>query len=174
MKVPIPCKFGDYAECNHKKLQFVGVDCFKWSRGIEYTYFFGTGTVDFYTTFSNIQPVALCIPDKLFVDGFIKEKGYPLKGKGYANGIRYKAGILYIDFLMTGNYFEHIKVQCDKNWEYIPNGDIIFPPCWSIEKQENAVLKSMRLVKGKSLVDNNCKQQPKKLTIFDFINKWHI
>ena len=63
MKIPIPCEFGNYAECNNRQLPFSGVSWFKWTEGMEYTYFFDTNDkwdpVDFYTTFDNVQPLYL-------------------------------------------------------------------------------------------------------------------
>ena len=70
---------------------------------------------------------------------------------------------------MTDMYLSHIKVQCDGEGKYIPNGDIIFPISWdSEEKQERAILKSMKFIQGKPLVIKE--PQPKQLTIFDFMN----
>lgn len=134
--------------CNGKMQPLKGVSWFKWSRGMEYTYFFSVNskwnTSDFYTTFESIQPFEFTIPDKLLIDDFIKYKGYPLKGRGFANGIHYKNGKTYIDFIMTDRYFAHIKVQCDDEGKYIPNGDIIFPTAWDTEeKQERVLLKSI-------------------------------
>lgn len=173
MQIPIPCEFGNYAECNNKQLPFVGVSWFKWTKGMEYTYFFAKSnkwhTVDFYTTFDKLQPFKYIIPDKLLIDDFIKDKGYPLKGRGYANGIYYKNGKKYIDFIMTDQYWAHIKVQCDRKGEYIPNGDIIFPTAWDTEeKRERIILKSKNFVQGEPLKIKE--PQPKQLSIFDFIS----
>ena len=173
MQIPIPCEFGNYAECNNRQLPFSGVSWFKWTEGMEYTYFFDTNDkwdpVDFYTTFDNVQPFNITIPDELLIDDFIKYKGYPLKGRGYAYGIKYSDGKTYIDFIMTDKYLAHIKVQCDKNGEYIPNGDIIFPTAWDTEeKQERVILKSMKFIQGEPLKIKE--QQPKQLSIFDFIS----
>ena len=53
MIIPIPCKLGEKALCNGRMLVFCGVDWFRWSSGMEYTYFFETGDfwheADFYT-----------------------------------------------------------------------------------------------------------------------------
>lgn len=173
MKIPIPCNFGEYADCKGKNLQFTGVSWFKWNCGMEYTYFFLTGDkwseYDFYTTYENMQPFEAFIPDNLLADGFIKSKGYPLKGRGFANGIAYLGGKTYIDFIMTSNYLAHIKVQCDDSGIYIPNGDIIFPPSWdSEEKQERAVLKSIKILQGKPLKIKP--PESRQLSIFDFMN----
>lgn len=42
MNIPIPCEFGNYEKCYNKQLLLVGASWFKWSRGMEYTYFFST------------------------------------------------------------------------------------------------------------------------------------
>lgn len=172
MNIPIPCEFGNYVECKNRQLPLVGVSWFKWSEGMEYTYFFSTSdkwhTVDFYTTFDYVQPFSFTIPDKLLIDDFIKYKEYPLKGRGYANGIYYKNGKTYIDFIMTDRYLAHIKVQCDGEGKYIPNGDIIFPTAWDTEeKQEKVILKSTKFIQGEPLKIKE--PQPKQLSIFDFI-----
>lgn len=53
MIIPIPCKLGEKALCNERMLVFCGEDWFRWSSGMEYTYFFETGDswheTDFYT-----------------------------------------------------------------------------------------------------------------------------
>lgn len=43
MIIPIPCKLGEKALCNGRMLVFCGVDWFRWSSGMQYTYFFETG-----------------------------------------------------------------------------------------------------------------------------------
>lgn len=43
MIIPIPCKFGEKALCNGKRLVFKGVSWYKWFSGMEYTYYFETG-----------------------------------------------------------------------------------------------------------------------------------
>lgn len=150
MDIPIPCRFGEKALCNEKELFLSGVSWFKWSRGTEYTYFFSVNdkwhSTDFYTTFESDAENYIKLPDSLLEDGFIKEKGFPLKGKGYATGISFKDEKLYIEFIMTSNYLAHIKVQCDSSCRYIPNGDIIFPTSWDTdEKRDKAVLKCARV-----------------------------
>ena len=172
MKIPIPCNFGEKAYCNGRELPFKGVSWFKWSRGVEYTYFFTTNdcwnSTDFYTTFQCESKNQIEIPDFLLEDDFIKDKGFPLKGRGYANGVYYADGKTYIDFLMTSNYFAHIKAQCDTTGAYIPNGDIIFPTSWDTdEKREKAMLKSFKFITGKPLVIKA--KEPEQMNIFDYI-----
>ena len=78
---------------------------FEWSRGVEYTYFFTTNdywnSTDFYTTFQCESENQIEIPDFLLKDGFVKDKGFPLKGRGYACGVYFINGNTYIDFIMT-------------------------------------------------------------------------
>lgn len=149
MQVPLPTNFGEKAICNNRVLPFKGVSWFKWSSGMEYTYFFTVNdswhSVDFYTTFDRAQKHNIEIPNKLLEDGSVKDKGFPLRGKGFVNGIYYIDGRLYVDFMITSNYYEHIKVQCDKHCKYVPSGDIIFPTSWDTEdKKQRAILKSIR------------------------------
>lgn len=99
----------------------------------------------FYETRQEQQPFSMEIPDDLLSDGLIKEKGYPLRGAGKVLGVDYRDGKLYVTFIITSNYYEHIRVECDSNGYYIPGGNIIFPPSWDTEeRREHAVLKSRR------------------------------
>lgn len=176
MIIPLPCKFGEVADCNGRQLPLKGVSWFKWSSGMEYTYFFTKNDKwnesDFYTTFQSEQPEHMEISDNLLKDTFIKDRGYPLKGRGYAAGVCYKDGNTYLEFIITSNYYEHIKVKCDSSGAYVPGGDIIFPTGWDIEeKKERAILKSYKFIKGEPLVVKNPKPEPKQLSLFDFIDK---
>jgi hypothetical protein len=178
MKIPLPCKLGETALCKGKMLTLVSVDWFKWTQGIEYTYFFGTNNfwhnVDFYTTFQNEQPHYFEIPDELMNDGPIIDKGYPLRGSGRAFGIDYLEGRTYIEFIMTSNYFSHIKVQCDDRGMYYPQGDIIFPHTPSFESDENkerfiakSIVKKTNL---KTDIKQDIKQEPcRQLTLFELM-----
>lgn len=145
MNIPMPCKFGESAECDRKVLPYYGVSWFKWWYGMEYTYFFFTNRkwnpFTFYTSVETNQPEIFVIDDELLIDKPIKEHGYPLKGSGHAIGLRYSNSELYVEFLITSNYNEHIYVQCDKNGKYISGGNIIFPPHWDNQRIEKAVLK---------------------------------
>lgn len=148
MKIPLPCKFGDRIECNGKLLPLKGVSWFQWQDGMEYTYFFDRNNLwnptDFYTTFEKNQPHEIEIKDSLLMEIPIREHGYPLRGRGRATGNFFVNDKLYIDFIITSNYLEHIRVQCDAHGEYIPKGDIIFPIGWDEEKKGRALLKSHR------------------------------
>ena len=104
-----------------------------------------------FSRLNSTQPFEFTIPDNLLTDDFIKYKGYPLKGRGYASGVYYSDGKTYIDFLMTDKYFAHIKVQCDENGLFVPGGDIIFPTGWNTdEKKEQVLLKSYKLHTNKN------------------------
>ena len=73
MKVPLPCKLGDISECNGRKLQLKGVSWFKWTKGMEYTYFFHKNdkwhNTDFYCTFDDNQahglPAGPCAQNRM-------------------------------------------------------------------------------------------------------------
>lgn len=149
MKIPLPCKFGELSDCDGKLLPLCGVHWFDWMSGRQYTYFFETGDqwhpYTFYETRQEQQPFSMEIPDDLLSDGLIEEKGYPLRGAGKVLGVDYRDGKLYVTFIITSNYYEHIRVECDSNGYYIPGGNIIFPPSWDTEeRREHAVLKSRR------------------------------
>lgn len=173
VKIPLPCNFGNIANCEGKQLPLIGVSWFRWGRGMEYTYFFSVDNPwndsRFYTTYLTEQPYSFYIPDGLLTEKKIQEHGYPLKGTGYAFGVFYINSKTYIDFIMTSNYFAHINVQCDGAGHYVPGGDIIFPPSWDTEeKQERVLLKSINFIKGKPLIVKEPK--PVQLSLFDFMN----
>lgn len=172
MRIPLPCKFGEKADCEGRVLPLSGVSWFRWSWGMEYTYFFSVGDkwhgTMFYSTLDTEQPFELDLPDSLLIDKPVKEHGYPLKGTGYADGVYYRDGKAYIDFLMTSNYQAHIRVQCDEKWECVPNGDIIFPPSWDTdEKRGGAILKAYRPSLNKT--DAQKEAIGRQLSIFDFV-----
>lgn len=148
MKIPLPCEFGKVSNCNGKLLPLQGVQWFQWQRGIEYTYFFVQNSIwyptDFYTTFEKNQPFEIEIHDSMLIEKPIREHGFPLRGSGRATGIYFIKGKLYMDFIITSNYYEHIRVHCDSNGEYVPNGDVIFPKNWDTEKKARALLKSFK------------------------------
>ncbi len=173
MRIPLPCRFGGSADCEGMTLPLSGVSWFKWSWGMEYTYFFSIGDkwhgTRFYSTLDTAQPFGIDIPDPLLIDKPIKEHGFPLKGTGYAWGVNYLDGKTYIDFVMTSSYQAHIRVQCDEKWEYVPNGDIIFPPSWDTEeKRGGAVLKGYRTGLNKERAEKG--QEGKQMSIFDLWN----
>ena len=146
MIIPLPCNFGERSKCNGKLLPLEGVFWFKWKEGMEYSYFFRKNDfwhpVAFYTTFEKNQPFSVEIPDFLLSDGFLKEKGFPIKGRGYATGLFFVNDKWYLDFILSDFSNRHLKIECDRNGNYVKDGDIIFPPnIDTIEKKERFLLK---------------------------------
>lgn len=172
MIIPLPCKFGETADCNGQMLALKGVSWFKWQQGMEYTYFFSFDSrwhgTKFYTTFNTKQPFEITIPDSLLSDTYIKDREYPLKGTGYVCGVDYIDEKTYVDFIITSMYMAHVRVQCNDIGEYVNGGNILFPPSWDTEdKKERAVLKSFYSKRKQEIKE---KMAPKQMTIFDFIN----
>lgn len=170
MIIPLPCRFGEIAECNGKELPLKGVTWFKWAEGMEYTYFFEKNNkwddTDFYTTFEYNPVCSFQIPDSFLRDTFIREHGYPLKGRGFAYGVKFVNGKTYIEFIVTSKYHCHISVECDEKGKYIPDGDILFPIGWDTEKREDAILKSFkRTAAGKEKQPVKKKVGPIQLTL---------
>lgn len=66
---------------------------------------------------------------------------------------------------MSSYYFAHIKVQCNRNGVYFPNGEIIYPMSWDEKKKENAVLKKYKPIKNVQYT----KERYEQLTLFDFL-----
>lgn len=148
MKIPLPCNFGEQAECNGRLLPLNGVSWFIWESGVEYYYFFKKNDVwhptEFYSTFETDQPLSVEISDHLLSDGFLKEKGFPVKGRGYATGLFFANNKLYIDLILSDFSNRHLKVECDRDGNYVENGDIVFPPSAdTIEKKERFLLKRL-------------------------------
>lgn len=172
MRIPLPCRFGASADCEGMALPLSGVFWFRWSWGMEYTYFFSVGDkwhgTRFYSTLDTGQPFGIDIPDSLLIDKPVREHGYPLKGSGYADGVYYRDGKTYIDFVMTSSYQAHIRVQCDEKWKNVPNGDIIFPSSWDTEgKREGAVLKAYRPGLNKEKTEEESAER--QMSVFDFV-----
>ena len=84
------------------------------------------------------------ISNHLLFDGFLKEKGFPVKGRGYATGLCFVNNKLYLDLILSDFSNRHLKIECDRNGNYIENGDIIFPPSADTsEKKEQFLLKRL-------------------------------
>lgn len=96
MIIPIPCKLGEKALCNGRMLVFCGVDWFRWSSGMEYTYFFETGDswheTDFYTGDGAGMSKYIEVDNVLLSSFVLREKGLPLRGEGSVEGFRFKNG----------------------------------------------------------------------------------
>ena len=147
MEVPIPCAFGEDADCEGRTLPFTGVSWFKWSSGMDYTYYFLTNNKwREYAMFSNKgteYTKKLTIPDALLACGPMKDKGIPLKGRGRAWGVALKKERRYIDFIFPDDLYAHILVECNDRCEPIPGGDMIFPITWEEDRINRVLLKSM-------------------------------
>ena len=89
MIISIPCKFGEKALCR-RMLVFCGVDWFRWSSGMEYTYFFETGDcwheADFYTGDGAGMSKYIEVDNVLLSSFVLREKGLPLRGEGSVEG----------------------------------------------------------------------------------------
>lgn len=146
MRIPLPCKPGK----EHNGSILSGVMWYQWSHGIEYTYFFKQNSfnTDFYTTYETNQPEYMDIPDALLEDTFIKSRGYPLKGRGYAMGLKFHNGKIFMEFIITSSYLEHIFVEYDASGNYVKNGEILFPVNWDTEEKQQRILLKNKSISG--------------------------
>lgn len=153
MIVPIPCKFGETALCKVRELPFYGVDWYKWSSGMEYTYFFETGDpwagAVFYVSDGFGLSEHVEVDDILTTSFELKEKGFPFRGKGYVCGISFENGKRYAHILSETFYQSHHYVECDEKGYYIPGGDIILQ-CNFGENQMDKILSKKVLQRGKN------------------------
>jgi hypothetical protein len=144
MIIPIPCKLGDNFITKEGLKILKHVTWFKWSHGMEYTYFYentGKWETSYFENYVNPEYDCACeIKDILLEDRFLKDRGYPLKGRGYAAGYEIIDGELYVELILTDKYFAHIYVQCNKNGEYVENGKIYVPPSWDTEEKQKSIL----------------------------------
>ena len=153
MKIPIPCKFGEKALCNGKRLVFKGVSWYKWSSGMEYTYYFETGNrwnpTSFYVSkgenFSEYNEV----DDQLTSVFDFKEKNFPFRGKGYVDGICLINGQRYDCVVSETFYWSHHKVQCDERGFYIQDGNILFQRNWNENQKDGILLKRAKVQETK-------------------------
>ena len=153
MKIPIPCKFGEKALCNGKRLVFKGVSWYKWSSGMEYTYYFETGNrwnpTSFYVSkgenFSEYNEV----DDQLTSVFDFKEKNFPFRGKGYVDGICLINGQRYACVVSETFYWSHHKVQCDERGFYIQDGNILFQRNWNENQKDGILLKRAKVQETK-------------------------
>ena len=148
MIIPLPCKFGDVYEYKGKRVLFIGVSWFKWSSGMEYTYFFKANnkwrSSIFYQSSGQVETEKFEIDDKLTQTFILKTYGYPLKGTGKIVGLDYINNHLYVDILSDTFFYAHFKAKCGKYGHYIKGSNIIFPPSWDTnDKKEKALLKRM-------------------------------
>lgn len=88
------------------------------------------------------------IDDSLLCDGFLKEKGFPIKGRGYVNGLSLIDDKLFAEIILTDKYLAHIYVEFNKNGKYEEGGSVVVPPSWdTIEKQYSIIFKEHRNIK---------------------------
>lgn len=146
MKLIVPCKLGDERKTLEGIKQFIGVTWFKWSDGMEFTYFYRNsekwGTAYFETEKSPEYDMSYDICDNLLQDDFLKDKGYPVKGRGYIYGLKMINNELYAELLLTDKYFAHIYVQCDEQGIFREQGKIYVPPSWDTEEKKRSILLS--------------------------------
>lgn len=144
MVVPLPCRLGDNYITQKGIKKFKHVSWFKWSHGTEYTYFYenpGKWETSYFENYVNPEYDCTCeIKDTLLEDRFLKDRGYPLKGRGYAAGYKMIDGELYVELILTDKYLAHIYVQCNKNGEYVDNGKLYVPPSWDTEEKQKSIL----------------------------------
>lgn len=80
------------------------------------------------------------IDDTLLQDGFLKEKGFPIKGRGYVSGFSYVDGEMTVDVILTDKYFAHIYIVCAENGHYKENGKVYVPPSWDTEEKMYSII----------------------------------
>lgn len=157
MRVPIPYSFGEYGEIPTRKktLRFCGVSWFKWSTGLEYTYFFKTenkwSEYDFYVSSGNRYSNFIEIDDRFLLEKSFREHGYPFVGSGYLTGVMWIDDTIYADIMITSAYNAHVKVECLGDGQYKRGGRILFPPTPSfetVEKREKFLRKEYKYLAG--------------------------
>lgn len=147
MRVPVPNALGTTAEKNNGSYRLTGVTWFFWSTGTEYTYFYETGkkwsTADIEVVKNPDFSFVHEIDDFLLQDGFLKEKGYPIKGRGYVNGLSVINGKLAADIILTDKYLAHVYAECDETGRYIEDGTVYVPPNWDAEEKRLSIILSL-------------------------------
>ena len=142
MRVPVPYLLGEYAQ--KEKKHFVGVSWFPWSSGMEFTYFFRPEgkwkTSDIIVEKEPEYRLGYEIDDALLQDGFLKEKGFPIKGRGYVSGFSYVDGEITADVILKDKYFSHIYIACTENGHYKENGKVYVPPSWDTEERMYSII----------------------------------
>lgn len=153
MIIPIPCKFGEKALCNGKRLVFKAVSWYKWFSGMEYTYYFETGNrwnpTSFYVSKGKDFSEYIEVDDQLTSIFDFKEKKFPFRRKGYVDGISYINGKNYACIVSETFYWSHHKVECDKYGYYIPGGNILFQCNWNENQKDGILLKKVKMQEAK-------------------------
>ena len=153
MIIQIPCKFVEKALCNGKRLVFKGVSWYKWSSGMEYTYYFETGSrwnpTSFYVSKGENFSEYIEVDDQLTSVFDFKEKNFPFRGKGYVDGICLINGQRYACVVSETFYWSHHKVQCDERGFYIQDGNILFQRNWNENQKDGILLKRAKVQETK-------------------------
>lgn len=148
MIIPLPCKLGENYITEKGIQRLTAVNWFKWSRGMEYTYFFQELNKNVWSTNhfeAFIEPnfdISCEINDSLIQNGFLKGKGFPIKGRGYAYGYKLISDELFVELILTDKYLAHIYVQCNENGDYVEGGRVIVPPSWDTEEKQKSIILS--------------------------------
>lgn len=151
MKIPLPYNFGEDIMYLGQWRTFRGVDWFKWSDGWRFTYYLSKRAgkyIEFdqtaFCSYTERQakdfPNYFVMPDGLLFDKPIAGHGFPLRGTGKALGLSYIDEETFIDFIITSDYNEHIRVQCNENGRYVKDGKILFPPSWDTQKKKDRMI----------------------------------
>ena len=142
--IPLPCDFGEMLITNDGLRMLVGVSWFTWTDRVTFSYFFSAkdkwSAGSFIDEDNPTYKLQYQIDNTLLLDGFLKDKGYPIKGRGYLSGLSYKNNQIYAELILTDQYFAHIYVQCNNNGAYVPGGDVIVPPSWDTEEKRNSII----------------------------------
>lgn len=149
MKIPIPCKFGEKALCDGKMLVFKGVSWYKWSSGMEYTYYFEAGDswapIPFYISKGEGFTEYIEVDDQLTSSFDLKGKNFPFRGRGYVDGISHINGKNYACIVSETFYWSHHKVECDEYGYYIQGGKILFQRNWNENQKDGILLKKVKM-----------------------------
>ena len=146
MNVKTPCSLGE-TFITPKGIQTLSaVTWFSWTNGVEFTYFYKIKDKwhsNYFVTERNpTYDTRYMISDKLIRDGFLKEKGYPIKGRGYVYGLKTIEDKLYVNLILTDMYYAHIYVPCNIEGKFHSHGPIIVPPSWDTEEKRKSILLS--------------------------------
>ena len=144
MNIPIPCALGDSVITRNGLRTLQGVTWFKWFDGMEFTYFYESTSKwnagDFEVARRPAYDYKCFISDILLKDDSLKDRGYPLKGKGYAYGYKFVDGDLYVELILSDRYLAHVYVQCNECGDYLENGKVLVPPTWDTEEKQKSIL----------------------------------
>lgn len=144
MNILLPCEFRENVITSKGLKTLIGATWFKWVDGMEFTYFYQSdskwGNDDFEVVKNAKHKPYYEINDSLIKDGFLKDKGYPIKGRGYICGLRIINDKLYAHIILTDKYLAHIYVECNKNGMYKELGSVFVPPSWDTEEKQKSII----------------------------------